>query len=276
MYELKRMIKWLFITLFRVKYFPRTSIFRVVVALFLMAINLALRRIEGYTPSYFLLGKKSIIAEYYDGKQKLKFIIRPRSSDWYGLLITESKELSWFYENIDGSIFIDVGAHVGGYTVRACRKAKLIIAIEPYIKSIEALKNNLELNNCNANNIIIINKAIGDSKGLIKMLVIVGKESATVISKDGNITVKMDTLDNIINELGIDKVDLLKIDIEGAEALAIYGMRKTLEITRNIIIEVRPETMWVINEIIKHGYEIKDYVDYRYYRNYYLTHKNIN
>lgn len=87
-------------------------------------------------------------------------------------------------------------------------------------------------------------------------------EGGSIISPNGNIIVKADTLDNIVKELKIDHIDLLKIDIESAEAEAIHGMEETLKITRYLMIELRSSTLWIINELNKIGFKIIDCIDY--------------
>jgi len=44
----------------------------------------------------------------------------------------------------------------------------------------------------------------------------------------------MDTLDNIVKEFGINRIDLLKIDVEGAELEVLKGAEENLKITRNL------------------------------------------
>ncbi len=63
--------------------------------------------------------------------------------------------------------------------------------------------------------------------------------------------------------LGIDHIDFLKIDIEGVEAEAIHGMKETLKITKYLMIELRPSTLWMVEEFINNlNYEIIDCVNH--------------
>jgi FkbM family methyltransferase len=212
--------------------------------------------------SLSLSGLAPIHVVHNDGFLKIICTMRPHSDDVSCLLLNEHYELThWFYPNInDNSIVVDVGAHVGAYTVRACRKAKLVISIEPFDGAIEALKQNLKLNKCN--NVIIVQKAIADKRGYNKLKVIPGQEAMASLSENGDIVVETDTLDNIIYSQSIDHIDFLKIDIEGAEKTAIKGMKHTLKITKNIMIEVRPETEYVIKEIEDTGFKLIDCIDH--------------
>ncbi|GAB6946698.1 FkbM family methyltransferase [Vulcanisaeta sp. JCM 16161] len=122
------------------------------------------------------------------------------------------------------------------------------------------LRKNIELNDCK--NVIIVKKAVWKEKGTVLMKQVKFNEGGSIISPNGNIIVKADTLDNIVKELKIDHIDLLKIDIESAEAEAIHGMEETLKITRYLMIELRSSTLWIINELNKIGFKIIDCIDY--------------
>ncbi len=220
--------------------------------------------------SLSLSGLAPIYVVRNDGFLKIICKIRPHSDDVSCLLLNEHYELThWFYPNInENSIVVDVGAHVGAYTIRACKKAKLVVSIEPFDGAIEALKQNLKINKCN--NVIIVQKAIADKRGYGRLKVILGQEAMASLSENGNIVVETDTLDNIIQNQYINHIDFLKIDIEGAEKIAIKGMKHTLKITKNIMIEVRPETEYVIKEIENAGFKLVDCVDHGTIKNIFL------
>ena len=220
--------------------------------------------------SLSLSGSEPIHIIHNDGVQRILCVMRPRSDDASCLLLNELYELAqWFYPSINNeSIVVDVGAHVGGYTIRACKKVKQVISIEPYGASAEILKQNIKLNSCN--NVYILQKAISDRKGYGRLKIYPGQEAMSTLNEDGNIIVETDTLDNIIQDLGINRIDFLKIDIEGSEAVAIRGMKYTLKITKNIMIEVRPETEYVIKEIEKNSFKVVDCVDHGNIKNVFL------
>ena len=87
------------------------------------------------------------------------------------LLTWEQYELNkWFIPNIKDGIVIDVGANIGGYTVRACKYAEKIISIEPLPDVAKILERNVKLN-CDQNKVIIINKAINNRKKRIQLYI---------------------------------------------------------------------------------------------------------
>ncbi len=225
--------------------------------------------------SYYIPGNKPLIVKLNEFNENIYLILRPGSGDAHDLLIGEYYEIfNWFYPNIKNSVFIDVGAHIGGYTVRACKKAKYVVAIEPQREVVDVLRNNVKINSCN--NVQIIEKAVWSERRSIFMRVPKGDEQKAVVSHDGDLVVEADTLDNIISDLSIDKIDFLKIDIEGAEAEAIRGMEKALGITKYLMIELRPSTLWLVNTLIHSGYEIIDCVNHAPLLMFYLKIENEN
>jgi hypothetical protein len=70
--------------------------------------------------------------------------------------------------------------------------------------------------------------------------------------------VEIDTLDNVLDRLNIDKIDFLKIDIEGSEHLALKGGIESIKKTKNLMIEIMPENLWLIRWIKKLGFSLLD------------------
>ncbi|WP_274379628.1 FkbM family methyltransferase [Vulcanisaeta thermophila] len=54
-------------------------------------------------------------------------------------------------------------------------------------------------------------------------------------------------------------IDLLKIDVEGAEGKVIMGASRTLSITRRVIVELRRGTLWVVDYLRRFGFRLVDY-----------------
>ncbi|WP_243669155.1 FkbM family methyltransferase [Vulcanisaeta sp. JCM 16161] len=116
-------------------------------------------------------------------------------------------------------------------------------------------------------------KAVWSSRGFALMKVPEGDEQKAMVSANGNVLVEIDTLDNIIRSLNVDRIDFLKVDIEGAEAEALYGMSETLKITKYLMIELRPSTLWIINYLLNNGYDIIDCVDHGAVTNFLFLNK---
>ena len=148
-----------------------------------------------------------------------------------------------FVENIynkefkvkNGDIILDIGASIGWY---ACKISKSvgnegrIIAIEPNPINYNYLKKNIKLNNLN--NITALNIGIWSHKNVLNFIS-KGYGSSFKPLKDLEKNdkeyrkIEVNTIDNIITELKLNKLNLIKMDIEGAEIEAVLGAKKTLK-----------------------------------------------
>jgi len=148
-----------------------------------------------------------------------------------------------------GDTVLDVGACIGEFTIPFARKVGrkgIVIAIEPHPKNIVCLRRNIIANNLD--NVWIVTKAVSNCKKISKLyggktfeehsLIsnVVARNASTIRSENEYIKIPVDTLDNIISNLGITKIDFMKMDIEGAEIEALEGAKRTLNITEKLVI----------------------------------------
>jgi FkbM family methyltransferase len=143
-----------------------------------------------------------------------------------------------FYKLKEGGVVVDAGANIGLFTIKAGRvvgdKGK-VIAIEPDPNILGFLKRNVELNSLR--NVVVVSKGIYSHKGKLRFNVAaeIGEGSLYeeqlpgMYKPTGFVEVEVDTLDNILKELEISKVDFVKMDIEGAEIEALKGMDGVLK-----------------------------------------------
>ncbi|WP_198530028.1 FkbM family methyltransferase [Halorubrum aethiopicum] len=143
-------------------------------------------------------------------------------------------------------IFYDVGANVGTYTCFAAAKLGpgKVVAFEPEPENADRLRENLELNNLDAE---IIQIALSDTDGIVD-LALTGDEAGTgehaIATGDDKQTLEVETArgDSIIEERGLPKPTVAKIDVEGAELSVLRGLRETLyESCRLMYVEVHTE-----------------------------------
>lgn len=173
-------------------------------------------------------------------------------------------ELRKYFGTVRG-VFIDIGANIGKYSIMVGNKLKNkgnVIAIEPESKNFKILEKNIRLNNLN--NVIVISKGCFSKKGKLTFyLDNIGTGGHSLVKKEvGNkkIEIEVDTLDNILKNLKIKRVDLIKIDVEGAEADVLKGAEKTLKKHHpKIIFEAwNEEYLKKCKKILdKFGYDIK-------------------
>lgn len=168
-----------------------------------------------------------------------------------------------------GDVVLDIGANIGYYTVMFSRlvgeKGK-VFAFEPTCHYGEVLQKNITQNE--AANCII--KNFGLSNKSTNAEISIGTCSATMHwASDSDPcekeTIKLCVLDEIFPTLGVDKVDFIKIDVDGHESKFFGGAWKTLDkFDPAIILEVNQENyldancmVWdFYDDLKKRGYHI--------------------
>jgi FkbM family methyltransferase len=153
------------------------------------------------------------------------------------------------------SVFIDVGANQGEFSIAAAKIVQQgkVIAFEPVSEYRERLLENIRLNDFD--NVQVIAAALGEQEG---SLPIYDQQEdfkdgtrheglPTLFASDSRRhpreTVPVKRLDDVLEGSGISRVDVIKLDIEGAEWIALRGAVNTLARYRPILIlEVGRET----------------------------------
>jgi len=140
--------------------------------------------------------------------------------------------------DLKGKIVFDIGSHIGILTIYFAKKCVggRVIAFEPNPETYLKLQSNVRFNRLN--NVEILNMGIGSKKELKTLATrryYPGSGSMEDVIKTDIFRekykifeVKVDTLDSCIQNEGLPKPDLVKIDIEGMEYSALLGMTKTL------------------------------------------------
>lgn len=174
---------------------------------------------------------------------------------------TESEEVELARSYLaPGMTAIDIGAHIGKFAVAmgaAVGPSGVVHAFEPLPASFDRLLENLDLNGM-TNVVRTYRKAVSDASGE-EELVLYGEERETwssliprtierpdwVVRPDGSVRVETTTLDDETSELGIAHVDLLKIDVEGAEARVLEGASRLFDrgAVDAMLIELSDETL---------------------------------
>jgi FkbM family methyltransferase len=136
------------------------------------------------------------------------------------LLNREYEYLPEYELNNFKGIIVDAGAHVGLFSLVASVFAEKVYAIEPHPLNYYLLKANLIKNN--VNNVIAINKALWHKIEKVKLYQ--GFNTAThSVFRGGRTfsvaeTITLEDIYNLLENEGFRKIDLLKIDVEGAES----------------------------------------------------------
>jgi len=131
------------------------------------------------------------------------------------------------------AVFVDVGASVGALTVpvaRAIASAGQVVAIEASPRIIGYLTRNVEVNALS--NVRCVHAAAADRQGEVGFYEApvdhfgMGSMGAQFHAHPS--LVRSETLDDILAEVAVPRVDVLKIDVEGFEARVLAGARQLL------------------------------------------------
>lgn len=119
-----------------------------------------------------------------------------------------------------GSVVLDIGAWIGPTIIFALSTgASKIIALEPNPNSYRRLKKIIELNPSITERVTLVNRALHTTPGKLKMGLATGETDTSMFGIAGS-EYEVDTisLGALLQEHQLENIDLVKIDIEGAEA----------------------------------------------------------
>lgn len=131
---------------------------------------------------------------------------------------------------------VDVGANVGFYSLLASRlvgPAGVVVAVEPDPRNVHFLQRHIALNH--ATNVVVIAAAAGDRSGSARFRAGPNRSMGR-LSDGGEVEVELTTLDQIRGTLGGRRVDVMKLDVEGAEGMVLAGATELLRQDRPIIL----------------------------------------
>lgn len=167
-------------------------------------------------------------------------------SIWLGLY--ERRMQSAFQRRCQGLVW-DVGAHAGLYSLIAARRSARVYAFEPLEENRSWLRRNLRVNGLE-HRVTILPFALGDRSGAGRFYAEPsGMEGQ--LSDEGGTTIEVRSPD----ALDLQPPDVLKIDVEGAEAAVLRGARAILRDHRPVIfLEEHGETTEPRTILMEHGY----------------------
>jgi len=190
---------------------------------------------------------------------KCKFVIM--GIDNYYMIHPKTEKWAWKYINVPrNGVFIDVGSHIGKFTIPVAKMGANVISIEPHPDNFEVLVKNIRLNKVE-NKVIPMNIALSDENTKGKLYIGINSLRHSIVENygKGSIRVTFNTLDNIVENTGINRIDFIKIDVEGSELNVIKGGLKSIgKFKPNMVIEVRKYNLEKLESILSSvGYSVE-------------------
>jgi len=180
-----------------------------------------------------------------------------------------------------GAVFFDVGAHIGYDSLKGARlvgEKGRVVAFEPNPNTLVILRSNIEASG--AHNIIVQPIACTDAETTLTLFDSTpgGNSGSSSLSRANAgarsrpYTVRGRPIDDVVGELGLSRVDVIKADVEGAELLVLRGAAQTLRRFHPVLIlEVVPRQLRNMNASVEEleafikasGYGEPETVDYK-------------
>lgn len=161
-----------------------------------------------------------------------------------------------------GDIVIDIGGCEGYFSHKCLNIAQKIYIFEPVPRFAEALRKTFFRETEN-NKVNILKIALSDQSGLSNFYISKSCPSGGTLEELSNqksennfssIKVRKDTLDKFSDKYNIDKIDLVKIDVEGSELAVLHGMK-------NIIKYKKPKMLICTYHYPSQFREVKEFIE---------------
>lgn len=167
---------------------------------------------------------------------------------------------------LDAPLILDVGANIGHHALAWCLASEKAVchAFEPVSSNAQLLRRNAELAGL-AERVSVDPRAV-DRKSGKAILREAGDAAYSTLDPDMPVTsvaeyeIPTVSIDDYVRERGIARVDLLKIDVEGAEASVLAGAERTLERDAPfLLVEISavrgaPAAVDVLRALVERGY----------------------
>ena len=206
---------------------------------------------------------------------ELKLFVPDELNDWRAITFAskEPETLAWIDTFENSSVFWDVGANIGLYSIYAAQKKSCkVVAIEPSIFNLEILAKNIALNKAERLvTIFPIALTNQNSQGLFSMSSDeVGGALSTFGKEYGYDGKKLDfkfqfqgigmRMDNAVDLWGLDQPDYVKVDVDGIEHLVLEGFGEKLKKVKSLLIEVnkdfKEQAAAIEHLMIKHDFNL--------------------
>lgn len=234
-----------------------------------------------YTPLFFRslidapARKRDIIEEYKNNNGNYTFVYqggeRTKINMWlpnalpdedtvqYSILMTGHFYEEHYLDEVKskylkkGMTILDCGANIGNHSIYFAKicDAKKVISFEAVSSTYDILKRNIELNDL-SDIVEIRNVALGDGDRNVSMDISRDNLGGSHVVENSSGNTRMVTLDESVNE----RVDFMKVDVEGYEYNLLKGAGRILKESRpSMMIEIKKENYSKVDSLLKrYGY----------------------
>ena len=173
-----------------------------------------------------------------------------------GYDLTELNEIEQMLGH--SSVVYVIGTHIGLLLVPIAKKVKMVVGYEANPQTYELLQMNIGLNKLE--NVKLFNYAVGDKDGEVQFYLNLANSGGSKIKpkkdqfiynfdKPETITVKMKTVDEHVKSETLPQADMIIMDIEGAEYLALKGMQRSLAASNSLYVEFIPHHLQNVADV---------------------------
>lgn len=147
-----------------------------------------------------------------------------------------------------GAVMLDVGANIGYFSL-LCAKwmggEGVVHSFEPFPSTVARFERNLDLNPSLRGMVRIHKLALSDFIGTAGMSEPnSGNSGCNYLSSEAAGAVNVTTLDSFVESQPLQRIDLIKIDVEGSEVALLHGAERSIERFRPVLmVEVNPFTL---------------------------------
>lgn len=198
--------------------------------------NAVLTRVEpdGPCPATFAapFGEfRGLVADEFDIEHQVNKYLGLESGTEFGLIPAVRP----------GDVVVELGPWIGSFTRYAlARGAQTVIAIEPAPANIACFEMNFK-EEIAAGRVVLVKAAAWSESGRVRITrdgptASHGSNEGYAVDPNGELEVRALTLDDALTELGVEHVDLINLDIEGAERHALAGAKRTIRRDRPEIV----------------------------------------
>jgi FkbM family methyltransferase len=171
----------------------------------------------------------------------------------------------------DGDVVLDIGANIGYFSLifsTLVGENGRVYAFEPDPNNFKILKKNIEINNIK--NVILIQKAVSNTSKSISLYLCDYNHAQHRIYPSSRCNEKIDvestTIDEYLAKIDFNKINFVKMDVEGSEYDVIDGMKQTLQSNPNLkmLCEFSPkqikerglEPEIILKQLLDHNFKI--------------------